>query len=56
MPMSEIFTVWKMRAGVALRQRLLSEKKPFVASLRQKNRETVTDHPHLATLAFIAVA
>jgi len=38
--------------GVAMRQRLFGEKKPFVASLIHKNRETVTDRAHLAALAF----
>jgi hypothetical protein len=36
-----------------MRQRLLGEKKPFVASLRHKNRETVTDCAHQAGLAFL---
>jgi hypothetical protein len=52
-PASEIFTGGKVADGVATRQRLFGEKKPFVASGTHKNRETVTDRAHLARLAFL---
>jgi hypothetical protein len=52
-PASEIFTGGKVADGVAVRQRLFSEKKPLVASGTHKKRETVTDRAHLAPLAFL---
>jgi hypothetical protein len=52
-PASEIFTGGKVLDRVATRQRLFGEKNAFVASGTHKNRETVTDHAHLAAFAFL---